>query len=427
MNYLKILISIMFLISIKAIGQEKLTLDACRKLVIERNAKVKIADNQIKSSEANTKATERDFYPVIDAQGSYKFLADPMSIDLEGDKYFGSQHLYDLSATLTQNIYSGGMVQLNTKNAKYQEKMAGSNFALTSDELLYQTELRYWQASWAKEANNIAIQYKTLLDELVKVISDKVQTGLVPRNDLLMTEVKQNEAELLIYKTRTQNEVALMELNRIIGNDIKQIISVASSDIYKDYSLPDMQTIEQVLVDRPEVSMQQDKINIDQNNINLVKSKYLPRVFLNLKPIWGAPNTDLLNPDPIFNAAVYASVSMPIIQFGKKHFEVNEKQFGYESSLLEMKDLQDQISLEVNTAYYKLEESIERIKLTEASLEKAKENTDLIEDRYLEGLSPIIELLDAQYSWLLANNAVLDSRLNYFTALAEYKRVIGQI
>ncbi|MEP2026352.1 TolC family protein, partial [Reichenbachiella sp.] len=137
--------------------------------------------------------------------------------------------------------------------------------------------------------------------------------------------------------------------------------------------------------------------------------------------------TDLMDSDPIFNAAAYASITMPLVQWGKRRYEVGAQKFNYESSLLELEDLQDQISLEVSSAYYQLRESIERIKLTEASQQKAQENYELIEDRYLEGLSPIIELLDAQYSWLMAYNSVLDSRLNYLIVLSEYKRVIGQI
>lgn len=95
--------------------------------------------------------------------------------------------------------------------------------------------------------------------------------------------------------------------------------------------------------------------------------------------------------------------------------------------MLEMEDLQKQISLELNSTYYQLEEASQRITLTEASLQKADENYKLIEERYLAGLSPIIELLDAQYSWLLAYNSVLDSRLNYYYARASYFRVSGTI
>ncbi|GEM_PF-2876370 len=427
MKYRILTLALLYLLNLEVHGQETLSLEMCRQLAVENNAKVKIADNQVKSSQANAKAKTRDLYPSISADAGYKYLADPMSIDLEGEKFTGTEHLYDVGVLFSQNLYSGGRVQLNSENAKIEESIAGNNLALTTDALLFQTELAYWKATWSKEVHNVTIQYKDLLDELVQVVSDKVETGLVPRNDLLMTEVKQNEAELLIHKSRTIHQISLMELNRIVGYEINQEITVESDAIYNDYSLPTMETMDQVMIERPEVSIKKDMVSISENNISLVKSNYSPQISLNVKPVWGAPNTDLLDPDPIFNTAAFASISMPLIQWGKRHHEVNVQQFNYESSLLELEDLQDQISLEVSTAYYQLDESIARITLTEASLEKARENVELIEDRYLEGLSPIIELLDAQFSWLSAYNSVLESRLNYFTALAEYNRVTGNM
>ncbi|WP_020527627.1 TolC family protein [Flexithrix dorotheae] len=427
MKFQIVLTTLIFIIGIEVNGQETLTLDVCRKLAVENNAKIKIADNQLKRSEENVKSKTSDLYPSISADAGYKYLADPMTINLDGQSFSGTSHIYDVGVKISQNIYSGGRVQLNTENAKQEKNIAGSNLALTTDELLYQTELKFWKSVWSKEAFNIATQYKTLLDELVKVVGDKVETGLVSRNDLLMTEVKQNEAMLLIHKSRTMHEISLMELNRIVGNEINQDITVESDQIYGDFSLPTIEGIDNVLAERPEVSIQKDMSNIYSNNIKLAKSTYTPQILLNFRPIWGAPNTDLLDPDPIFNAAAYVTISVPLVEWGKKRHDVGMQQINYESSLLEMEDLQDQISLEVSSAFFQLEESIAGINLTESSLEKANENYELIRDRYQEGLTPIIELLDAQFNWLQAYNSVLESRWHYFSSLAEYNRVTGKI
>ncbi|QQS50513.1 MAG: TolC family protein [Bacteroidota bacterium] len=412
-------------ISLRA--QQILRLEDCRNIVVDSNISIKIAANLMRSAEAKTKATTRDFYPYLEAGGHFKYLATPVSIELGNSLYEGDHNLYQVNAALVQNVYQGGQVKTQTEIARFEQSIAGNTLMLTTDEILFQTEVRYWNATWAKEANGISYKYKTLLDELVKVISDKVEIGLVPKNDLLMTQVKQNEAELLIYKSRMQYAVAIMELNRIIGYDINTAIDVDGSSFYAESMVPVLAGLDTVLTQRPEISIQQDRVNISEKSISLTRSKYMPQVYVSALPTWGSPNTQLLDPNPNFNAALMATVSVPLVHWGKKQFEVSEKRVGYESSLLEMEDLQKQISLELNSTYYQLEEASQRITLTEASLQKADENYKLIEERYLAGLSPIIELLDAQYSWLLAYNSVLDSRLNYYYARASYFRVSGTI
>lgn len=408
-------------------AQQILSLEACRNIVVDSNISIKIAANLMRSAEAKTKATSRDFYPYLDAGGHYRYIATPISIELGNSLYTGDNNLYQVNAALVQNVYQGGQVKTQTEIARFEQSIAGNTLVLTTDEILFQTEIRYWNATWAKEATSISSQYKAILDALVQVISDKVELGLIPKNDLLMTQVKQNEAELLIYKSRMQHAVAIMELNRIIGYEINTPIDVDGSAFYAESMLPAMAEFDMVLTERPEMSIQKDRVNISEKNISLARSKYMPQLYLSALPTWGSPNTQLLDPTPNFNAALLATVSVPLVHWGKKQFEVSEKRVGYESSLLEMEDLQKQISLELNSTYYQLEEASQRITLTEASLQKADENYKLIEERYLAGLSPIIELLDAQYSWLLAYNSVLDSRLNYYYARASYFRVSGTI
>jgi outer membrane protein len=46
-----------------------------------------------------------------------------------------------------------------------------------------------------------------------------------------------------------------------------------------------------------------------------------------------------------------------------------------------------------------LEESVKKVELTQNSVLQADENLELITDRYVEGLSPIIDVLNAQLFW----------------------------
>ena len=58
--------------------------------------------------------------------------------------------------------------------------------------------------------------------------------------------------------------------------------------------------------------------------------------------------------------------------------------------------VQDDIRLEVQTARVSLIQALERVRLSESSLEKAKENEQKALERYTEGRISIVEVIDAQ-------------------------------
>ena len=98
-----------------------------------------------------------------------------------------------------------------------------------------------------------------------------------------------------------------------------------------------------------------------------------------------------------------------------------------ETRTYELQELKDRVTLEVYSTNYQLDETIKRKELTDASLEKAVTNLDIMTDRYLEGLTSILEVLDAQLYWQRAFKDMLDARLLYKMALAYHKKVVGLI
>ena len=87
---------------------------------------------------------------------------------------------------------------------------------------------------------------------------------------------------------------------------------------------------------------------------------------------------------------------MPLIYFGKKGKEVEASRIRNQIAVYQLDKTQDLVTLEINQARYALEESVSKVKLTQNSILQADENLDLITDRYNEGLSPIVDVLNAQ-------------------------------
>ena len=419
---------LIFLISISQFssGQENLTLDKCRARVIEYNPTLKQQEMLVESAEANIQAKKKDYFPTIDLTGDYTFLQEPLTIETSPNITEGPQNMYGIEAPIIQNVYRGSLVRRSNELAGLQKDYASNSKDNIENFLLLETELAFWNAIYNQELLQIVVDYREVIDDLAAVIRDKVETEIISRNDLLLVEVRQNEAELYGLVTSNQLDISLMELNRIIGYplDQKYVLQGNLDEVLVnslDYSL------DSVLQNRPDIAAQNRQVEIQKTNAELVKSQYLPSIYAGIIPAWGVPNTKLGTTDPNYNTFFMAGLNIPITRWGKRKQDVGKELLLAEAETFQLKELQDEVKLDINSSRYQLGESIRRIELTKESLQKAAENLDIMTDRYLEGLTSILEVLDAQEFWQRSSKDLLDAQAYYKRALAYYKHSIGQI
>ena len=417
---------ILISISLFSSGQENLTLDKCRARVIEYNPTLKQQEKLVESAEANIQAKKKDYFPTIDVNGDYTFLQNPIILETSPNPTEGPQNIYGIDAPIIQNVYRGSSVRRSNELAGLQKEYASNSKDNVENFLLLETERAFWNAVYNEELLQLIVNYRVVIDDLAAVIRDKVEAEIISRNDLLLVEVRQNEAELFGLVATNQLDVSIMELNRIIGYPLDQkhqlqgnLDEVMVNSL--DYSL------DAVLNNRPDIAAQNKNVEMQKTNAELVKSQYLPSVYAGIIPSWGVPNTNLGATDPNYNTAFLAGLNIPITRWGKRKQDVGRELLLAEAATYELKELQDEVKLDINSSSYQLAESIRRIELTKESLQKADENLSIMTDRYLEGLTSILEVLDAQEFWQRAYKDLLDAQVYYKRALAYYKHAIDQI
>ena len=160
--------------------------------------------------------------------------------------------------------------------------------------------------------------------------------------------------------------------------------------------------------DRPELMMAHDQINITESASRLIDSKYKPQLFVGIDGSYSSPGynfrTDM---DP--NYAVYAKLSVPIFEWGKRRNEKRSSSWKVGMANDNLSKVTDHVNLEVQTAKTSLLQSIQQVSLTGNSLEKAYENERKALERYDEGRKSIVELIEAK-------NYRQSSQINYVQA-----------
>lgn len=129
----------------------------------------------------------------------------------------GKQLNYGGSLSLLQPIYTGGRVLESIRMAKHQQSLASNQAEVLNDAVCYQTDMQYWSAVARQEVVSVAEDFRNSIAALVKTIKERVEVGLVDPQDLLMAEVKLNEAEYQLLQAQSNFETGRMALNSMIG------------------------------------------------------------------------------------------------------------------------------------------------------------------------------------------------------------------
>ena len=296
--------------------------------------------------------------------------------------------------SLPPSSYHGrrGRLLENIRMAQHQHSLATHQQEQLLSDVCFQTDIQYWNTVARKEIAGIVTDYRNSIASLVQTIRERVEVSLVNPQELLMAEVKLNDADFQLLQARKELETGVMAFNSLIGLPLEEATPMDS--LVPPVSLPDSARLSSALT-RPEIKMAHDRIRMAESSLKLNDSKYKPQLYIGVDGSYSSPGYDLrADLDP--NYAVYATVSVPLFEWGKRRNEkrANRQKIGMAKDNLN--EIQDKVNLEIQTARLSLSQAMEQVELSRQSLEKAHENERQAMERYNEGEISIVEVIEAQ-------------------------------
>ena len=206
-----------------AFAQQSSLLEKYRAMALEYNHDLKAAEKSISVSLELEKSVRADLKPKLGAGGNFQYTGNPMELSVNVPSagrslsFEGKNMQYGLSMSLSQPLYTGGRVLESIRIARSQQTMAFQQAEVVRTAVCYQTDIQYWNTVARQEVVEVASEFCTSMAALVKTIRERVEAGLVDPQDLLMAEVKLNEAEYRLLQAKSNFETGRMALNSIVG------------------------------------------------------------------------------------------------------------------------------------------------------------------------------------------------------------------
>lgn len=379
-------------------AQHSSLLDKYRSMVLQYNHDLKSAERNITASLEVERSARADLKPKLTVEANFQYTGNPaeLAVDIPAagrNLSFEGQHMqYGASVSLMQPLYTGGRVLEVIRLAQHQQEIAGFQSDLVRSAVCYQTDIQYWNTVARQEMVGVATDFYQSVSELTKTIRERVETGLTDPQDLLMAEVKLNEAEYRLLQAKNDFETGRMALNSIIGTELQQLTEVETVVpvlVFEDTLLS------QTGIDRPEVRIAEQQVLVAESTLKLNDAQYKPQFYVGVDGSYSSPGYNF-HRDMDFNYAAYAKIAVPVFEWGKRRSDkrVSAEQIGMAADRLNQ--INDEVRIEVETAKLNLIQAQERVVLSENSLEKARENEVKALERYGEGKTSIVEVIDAQ-------------------------------
>ena len=472
----KLLIIVAVLLSVsqsECFAQEiVLNLQKCREMAVENSKKMQVAAEQQKKAGYDWKSYRANFLPKISGSGLYAYMHKKMNYKIDGGylpvyqssdvgqaiplnsmqlgpdgkpvmgadglplfkQYaflpdiglaLGLRNVYSVGVMLEQPVYMGGKVRSAFKMASIGKEMAELNVHSSRAQVLTESDEAYWQYVRVKEQLKSAEKYLEVVSELVKNVTDAIETGMASQNDLLKAQVKQNEAELLVSKANNGVALSRMNLCRVIGVDLYSQVDV--NDSLCAESTLNLLDMGNDITARPEYNLLEKQVELKSKEVALTRADFLPQLGVSASYAYGDGISLNGESDGVASFAAVASLKIPIYHWGEGRNKVKAVKAEQEMARLQQEELSQMMQLEVAKTRFNVEDAAARVKMTEKSLSQAEENLQVSRNRYEVGMETITNYMEAQAQWQKAWSDAIDARAELRLSETYYLKATGKL
>jgi len=403
-----------------AVGGEKtgvFTLKEAVEMALERSAAIHSAREGAKGADYLRKAAFADFFPTLRTEYDYTRLDEAPFIRFGGGvkRTIGTQDNYSWTTVVDQPLFRGGTLYWSYRLAQLGLDLSKVFLELVKQDLVLQVKEAYFTILKAEKIRQVAVQAVQQLESQLKVSRAFYDVGVIPKNDLLQTQVQMAQVRQNLTSAEVELAIVKASFNTLLRREVGREVRIEDILTYRPMEVPFEECVEKARKTRPELRETELNVKSAEKEVQLARSEYFPTLGLsfNYERVGDNPGVSGSQFEDEDSWNIMATARWTFWQWGKKRQLVREK----ETKLVQADDarvqVEDNISLEVRDAYLRLREARDKIGVAEVAIEQAEENFRMNQERFKEQVATSTDVLDAQ-------TLLTQARTNYFNALSDY-------
>lgn len=406
-----------------------------------RSMVMQASAQDISAAEAMTRVARSGKLPHVDFRYSLNVSDDPLDAFAEKlrtrsvvTEDFAPEALNnpDTSAlfaggvALKYSLYNGGRTTAQINRALRHEDAARAQHERTTQGLVFNTIRAYYFAQAAEQGVRIAKDAEIAANKHANTTRELVREDRTVQSDQLTARVNLSAFESLRTQAGTRAKLAYNRLK--LAMDVPQTDTIKVPPLsyaqIEAPQVPGVQVIEQrALTQREDLKAQHAALKAAEAAVDAARAANGFHLDLMADTFWYQDN-----PAVDENAwRVFGVVRKDLYSGGRTKGKVDAAIARVESLRFQTEALTQKVRAEVYSAYDQLQDAVTRLKIAEGNVSLARKNVRLITERYGQGRTILIDLLQAERALVEARNEGLAAAQELIVSIAALRLADGSL
>ena len=387
----------------------QVSLEAYRDSVFVNSYEIAIAEEQISRAYSAAKKSYADFLPSLDAEASI----GTSFRRVEDEKLW----FFDITPRISQTLLGGG-VRATYRQSQSQLRGAAYDAEYVRRTMLYNADYAYWSLSAMGLYREAVQEYVAIVSSLADIVKERFDAGYVAKSDLLQVEARRSEAEYALVASINNYDVALHRFNNLRGVEEPATAELTES-ILDSLPMPRRVSYGEMLEARADVQSARQAIHAAEYGVDVTRAKYNPSVNMSVRGSWQTYSPNKSN-RTFVDGALLLGVSVPIFHWGERRRAVAIAQSDLQIAEHRWEQICSDAEQEEADGWSALQSSYMQMQSSLQNLAIAQENLAISTYSYNEGQATVLDVLQAQISWLQIYTNAITARFNYAVAVSAY-------
>lgn len=414
-------------------GERPMTVDSLMALTDRNSASLHTRLAAVAVATEGVDAARSQRLPSIDASLSVSYLGNALvtTREFSEGQWTHTPHLGNSFALQVQQVvYSGGAITAGVDLARVQRQQAENNVALTRQQQRFLALGQYLDIYKAVNRLRVLEQNIGLTRQLVEQINSRYEQGMALKNDVTRYELQLQTLQLQQVQLQNQRTTLNHQLCNTLGLPPETLIVPDSALVTATYARQGEEAWQRAATQGSPVLRQKSlDTQAARASERLARSELLPHVALVVADELNGPITYEVPPlnRNINIWYVGVGVTYSLSSLFKSNHKLRQAQAATRMSQLAQSEAALSVNNAVQAAHTEYEQSYVELATQQKSVELARQNYQVMSDRYLNQLALVTDMVEASNLKLNAELQEVDARINIAYAYYKMRYLAGQL
>lgn len=401
-------------------------------LIDTHNSSVRVSKTSIEAARHDVDVAKSQRLPDINAQLSASFIGNALLTDRNFSEvhglhspHFGNQFIIDAS----QTIYSGGALTAGIRMSELGLEKAGIASELTIQQQRFLVLSQYLDLEKIANREQVVKSNIELTKRIISDIEERHRQGVALKNDITRYELQMQTLQLELTKLHNQRSIVNHQLCVSLGIATSDSIVPTERVADKTYARDTEAQWQFAAMSSPTLRMAAVDEQMAGQKEKLAKSELLPKVAIVAQNNFNGPITFELPPvNKNLNIwYVGVGISYPVSSLFKSNKKLRAARVAVREAQEQKAVAKEMVGNQMQAAWTNYQQSYVELQTQQKSVELARQNFEVVNDRYINQLALVTDMIDASNMRLDAELAEVDARINIAYAYYKMKYIAGEL